>query len=473
MNPRTIHETELASIALKILNGIETIGGSVEEKRNSKRKTSIGSAYSLTRATEAMTLVFPTLVDGSLSVDTASMISKAVERKCVNLMQIALSAFSMNADVDNVVDFIRTFHTNIDTRKLNLDDYIDIANNVANKFQGIGESVDIDYRDIVNINQDCKNNLNFTFNDDINETSLNDFLFTRIGGSDIISENRDDVKDKQWGMKYGYTKARDKKRDEQREEDNQYKKQRDQISDRQNDKNFELKNRTSTNQYFQNQLISSDVKKSNELSPSLMVVNFMCKGPTNELVSQQSVIGVKSKLYVVESEAIVNKVITKVSDSNLLMKLVKVGTREISFFKDFLLAIDRSKIEVLSKSKKGSSTKLFKVLERRALKGKVRRVLGSSVNDCKPIFSLAISKQSADYLLDYNNIDVERPEVVIPLMERLNLMYFIIIDESNETARFLIDGDSEFETLAFSSLERETTDGGYKKVVNLISKVAR
>ncbi len=512
-NSRTIHETELASLVGTIFNGIGDVADTVDSLGRRRRTTDISKAYSLTRATEGLTLVFPTLVDGSLSIDTASMISKAIERKCVSLMQIALSAFSMNANVDNAVDFIRDFHTNINTRKLDLDGFIDLADEIASRT--ISESVD--YRDIAAVNYDCKNNINYTFNDDINETSLNDFIFNRIGGRDIVYEGKNDATHKrrqdaanyqlekqklnhtkrQDGADYKLNKERldhqienDKaKNDLEREKFNhskrqdaaeyklnkdkfEYDKQQGEINNRQREKDYDLKLRTANNQYFQNQILSSDVKKANELVPSMMVVNFMCKGANGELVSQQSVIGIKSKMYAIESEAIVNKIITKHVDSNMLMKLVKVGTREISFFKDFLLAIDDAKIEAMSKSKKGSSAKLFKVIERRALGGKVRKVLGRA-NDCKPIFSLAISKQSVDYLMDYNNIDVERPEVVIPLMEKLNLMYFIIVDESTETAKFLVDGDTEYETLAFSSLEKETTDGGYRKVVNLISKVAR
>src|SRR5699024_3329957 len=126
--------------------------------------------------------------------------------------------------------------------------------------------------------------------------------------------------------------------------------------------------------------------------------------------------------------------ISKHVDSNILLKLVKVGTREISFFKDFLLAIDEAKINALAKSKRGSSSKLFKVLERRALGGRVRRAMGSP-NTCKPIFSLVISREEADYMLNYNDVDVDNPKVVIPIMEKLNLIYFVIVDESNETAK--------------------------------------
>ena len=102
----------------------------------------------------------------------------------------------------------------------------------------------------------------------------------------------------------------------------------------------------------------------------------------------------------------------------------------------------------------------------------MRRALGSP-NTSKPIFSLVISREEADYMLNYNDVDVDNPKVVIPIMEKLNLIYFVIVDESNETAKFLLDGETQYETLSFSSLEKEVNDGGYKKVVNLMSKMSR
>jgi hypothetical protein len=57
-------------------------------------------------------------------------------------------------------------------------------------------------------------------------------------------------------------------------------------------------------------------------------------------------------------------------------------------------------------------------------------------------------------------------------MESYNLMCFVIVDEVNEYAKFLFDtGEDSFETLSFSSLERESSDSTYKKVVNLMTKM--
>ena len=47
-------------------------------------------------------------------------------------------------------------------------------------------------------------------------------------------------------------------------------------------------------------------------------------------------------------------------------------------------------------------------------------------------------------------------------------------DEALEVAKFMFDtGDGNWENYSFSSLEREDKDNTYKKVVNLMTKVAR
>lgn len=506
MNPHTIHETELKTIIGNILDISDTA-------HREAPVTDISKAYSISRATSALTMVFPTLVSASVSIDAASIVSKAIERKWVTMMQLALSAFNMSNSATNAIDFIRDFHTNINPVKMDLDSFIDLADDISAKYNlectNMGESEMV--KRISMIAEDCKVNIDFVFDDDINESSLSDFYFKKIGYRDVVMEQKramsksktkkgdiaapaiyDDQfkKDQEYrdykdNPRQRYDKeVRDEKSNSNKklkEKELDYRMQRDAKQDEKDAANAEYnakkdkilqanQDRVNANNYFQHQLVSTDVKKANELVPSMMIINVMVKDPNGDMQNLQTMIGLKSKLYMVEPNEVVNKLITKYSDSNTLLKLIKVGTREISFFKDFLLAIDDAKLEALSKSKRGSSSKLFKALERRALGGKVRRAMGAS-NTCKPISSLVISSEEANYLLNYNDMDVNDPKVVMPIMEKLNLIYFVIVDESAETAKFLLDGDTQFETLAFSSLEKEASDGSYKKVVNLLSKI--
>ena len=73
-----------------------------------------------------------------------------------------------------------------------------------------------------------------------------------------------------------------------------------------------------------------------------------------------------------------------------------------------------------------------------------------------------------------NNVDVTNPSIIRPIMEKLNLISFAIIDESAESVKFIFDsGDDVYETIPLSRLEREQKDGMSKKVINLMAKMNR
>ena len=46
------------------------------------------------------------------------------------------------------------------------------------------------------------------------------------------------------------------------------------------------------------------------------------------------------------------------------------------------------------------------------------------------------------------------------------------MNTTSEAINILTDGESEFETYSFTALEREAGDSTYKKVVNLLTKIA-
>ena len=72
------------------------------------------------------------------------------------------------------------------------------------------------------------------------------------------------------------------------------------------------------------------------------------------------------------------------------------------------------------------------------------------------------------------NINLENPKTAYAIMSSYNFMGIAICDESLETAKFIYDtGDDMYETISFTHLEREASDGAYKKVINLMTKMQR
>lgn len=499
MGYNTIHESVVTDILDTIKDGVRWVDGKLKPK-----SPKIRTAGSIARATSGLTLTFPVICTDTLDIETATMISKAIERKNISLLQMAFAAYNITNATD-AISHLSKFHTNLDFDKITVDKFIDAM-------EGVDESAPVTTypSEIAMINDDCKRNCNFVMEDSLNEHSLLEFSqVKRYGQSMIIQEalpNAPGQSDDQMHGGYRWTHGDDEYTDKW--EDQQFQRERDAATrdhdrdmeelkntnqtardnaarqhdlDRdQNKRDFDatqnnIKNKISATddkrQYLASQLLASDVKKANEMQPSLMIVNFYVNDRDRDLnIAQQIVAGVKSKLYPVASSDIINKVITKVVDADTMLKLVKVSTREISFVKDFLLGLDDAKLDALSKSRKGSGSAMFNALEKRAIKGKIRKTL--KLDNCaKAISTLVISVEEAEELKKYNNIDVMNPRIIAKFMEKMNLLYFVVVDTTSEAVNIFTDGDSEYESLSFSALERETGDGAYKKVVKLMTNI--
>lgn len=441
MNCNMIHETVIRDIADVIydVKNADEIKGFLNKK----------SFRSVAQASSNLTLVFPIITSRNMSMDNASMVAKAMERKAVSMLQMLFSAISISA-VDNGIEYISNFHTNLKIDdKMSIDGFID----ALDKFVVNNESVQIsDIELYEKAKQDLKN-LNYVLPESLNETSLNEFkVFPQsyFGETTIIREAEKKVAKitiKDNGPRY-------------------------QDSPKPMNDLDRLNAIKTKHDIVRNQLLDSDVKKANELVPTMMVVNFISTN-YDEPIENQLVVGVKAKIYPVDSVDLLNRIKIKNHDKNGMLKFIRATTREISFLKDFMFAIEKAKIDALSQSKRGSSSKLWKILERRAVKSKIRRSLGQT-NDASAISTLVLTQEEVEYLKKTENIDIENPGVIRPIMEAYNLMGVCIVDESMEVAKFIFDtGDDIYENLSFNHLERENNNGLDRKVINLMTKMAK
>ena len=220
--------------------------------------------------------------------------------------------------------------------------------------------------------------------------------------------------------------------------------------------------------------LDSEYKKANELQPTLMVVNFIQKGENGApSMTTTAVIGVKAKVYPVSSIDICNRITSKLEDKNVLNSFIRATTNEIGFFRDFLFAIDKAKIDAMSYGRSASSNKLWKVLERRSTKSKFRRALKMS-NDATAITTLVLTENDVEYMKKNKGIDIMNVSFARKLLDAYNFMCICVINEATEVASFLYDtGDDNYERLTFTNLEREASDNSYKKMVNLLTKMNR
>lgn len=219
-------------------------------------------------------------------------------------------------------------------------------------------------------------------------------------------------------------------------------------------------------------LIDTDVKKANELIPTLMNVTFRKVIEGAEVVSS-IVVGVKAKLIPLDSSDIIERIVAKNKDNNYFIKFFRATTREISFVKDFIFSIDKAKSDAISFSKKGKSNSIWKVLENRAKLSKAKRIVGKT-NSAMAISTLIITAEEAEMLKKMHGIDMYNPSTVSSIMRSYNLMAFGIADDSLETFRIMKDnGENIFETYAYSALEKELRDGVAAKALNVVAKSQR
>lgn len=422
-------------IVRDILDLVDTVRDTDVEDIFDASKRSKYSTTSIARKTSDLVCVFPVMVSSSLSIDTAIMNMKAIERKCATMLQLLFSADQVQNSSD-LSQILGQFQKNI---KLNDKMTVDDVVAVMDRLNESGLTMRVNPALVEAVKEDMKN-INFYFEKNVNPQSLNEFEISRNKTSrETIVE------------RYGSSRP-------SRTDGSAITKAGKDLID------------TTRNAY-----ISTDYKKANEMVPTLITVNFYAPaGDTNTPVAVGNVvIGVKARLIPVASNDIVNHIMAKVDDKNILLQFIRATTRETNFVKDFLLAIDRAKVDALAHSRKGSANPMWKVLERRAMGSRLKRLIGSN-NNYMAITSLIISQEDVDYIKKEYNVNVEDPSTVYPLFSNYNLLCFGISDESLEVAKFMFDtGEGNWENYSFTSLEREDKDNTYKKVVNLMTKVAR
>ena len=431
-NPKVVHETVLKDI-MDIWDGIKNL-----KDVDTFRSKNPMSSTSIAKASSNLNLVFPVICSRGISIENASMISKAIERNAVTMLQRLFASWQIaDKNVSSVEEYIRQFHHNISSKTASLDDLFELSDRVDNLKENTValQAIKSDLR-----------NLDYYLPSSINESSL---LRYAIKEGAAIENNVGDKKDENTSNKVGdAAKIRDK--------ENSY-----------------LKNSA---EYFSKQVADSDFKKANELMPTTMTVNFKVKtdNGNDAFDYQNGVIGVKAKLYPIGSEDIVKHIADKNTDRNWLTNFFRATTREISFMKDFVLALDKAKIDALSLStRKSTSDKMWKVLERRATVARIKKALRQN-NSAAAITTLCVSQEEVEYLRKNHNVDLEKIATVLGLFDSLNLMAICIVDESLEVAKFIYDEQEPmWETISFTHLERESSDNTYKRVVNLMTKVAR
>lgn len=215
-------------------------------------------------------------------------------------------------------------------------------------------------------------------------------------------------------------------------------------------------------------LIDNDVKKSNELVPTLLAFRVHFKNGEN-VVPLDFIVGIKTVVHPVSADEIIKNLSKGLKEKNTFFNFIRWTTGEIKFLKDFILNIDGIKEDVLDKSSKGSQW--WSALKRRKNVAKFKAALMMK-KQILPNATIVVSTEEVSYLKNEHGIDLFNPRVVKELMEYYFLLGFVILDPSTELAYFIFDGYSGYQTFSYEALERENTNTA-KEIKNIMTVLGK
>lgn len=415
------------------------------------------SIKSITRANKDLTMIFPVMASSTIEAASAQLVGRALERKFVTLTQMLLSAISITSSKD-AIDHLKNVHSNLDLNNFfDVDDYI-----YASQESAVNHIFDT--TEIKAVYEAYKQQrLTSKPINHLLETDYSDNLKQQLRAANLANDPEEVERFYRYRNSGTVNRLRSVEKD---------------LADS-NSKNKEL---TAANKELQSRLDSknsraradiphtrdADYKKANELQPSVLQIQFISTNDNNDPITVDAYIGVKTKLYAVDANDINNHIVSKRSYNFSLYNLIKATSGEIEFWRDFVFAIKKAKIDAVSNTNRGSSSKLWKVLERRAIASKLNRFM-SARNDATAITTLMMSAYDVEMLRKMEDIDISDSRVARKLMDDYNLVGIVIVDDSTESAKFIFDtGDDEYETYTFKTLKRDDKMD-YKQMIQLLA----
>lgn len=200
------------------------------------------------------------------------------------------------------------------------------------------------------------------------------------------------------------------------------------------------------------QMSKNDVKRINDMEPYVIELRLLAaKGDSSFAQWVNYNIGVKTILHLGSKQQIQNAIVDVLRNRNPIFNFVRWTTGEISLMKDIILHIDDINFDVASKSDKtGKFISSLKKMRKKYLK-----VGTFGVNRIAPFATIVISTQTYLDIKDRYGYDLKNMAFASKLMDQLFLMCFVILDATTETMDILIDGQSDYQSYALDTLERE------------------
>lgn len=433
------------------------------------------SIKSITRANKDLTMTFPVMVSNTVDPASAQLVSRALERKFVTLTQMLLSAISITSSKD-AIDHLKNVHSNLDLSSLfDVDDYLAISQEATANHIFDAAEVKAVYEAF---RQERLHAKPLSHLHEFLSKSVTDAIAKQPQvAANIANRKFNDLSDEDKARVMNYygsdTVTRNKALEKQNKSLTQQLKDIERANSKLSNSNSSLQSRlddirNNSRAGLTKLAKDQDYKKANELQPTLLQIQFISTNDNNDPITVDAYVGIKTKIYCVDSADIANHIVSKRSYNFSLYNLIKATSGEIEFWRDFVFAIKKAKIDAVSNTHRGSSSKLWKVLERRALASKINRFM-SARNDATAITTLMVSAYDVEMLRKMEDIDISDSRVARKLMDDYNLVGIVIVDDSTESAKIIFDtGDDEYEPYTFKTLKRDDKMD-YKQMIQLLA----
>ena len=429
MNRTAVNE----AFGISFLDLLKLAKHSYEEGKESIEDIKNTSSYSYNSAAEAaskLVAVFPMLVSRSVTSDTTSKLSKYIEARGCIIIQLALTANNI-ANSKNGIEYLRRFHQNLDIGGNSISSIIQAMDDyIAQNESYINVEA---FREYFNTLTEAMLNLPALYQFDkavkiplIEEQKIQKILAEADSLSNKIS----------YDYIIGGSIVEDSK--------------------------GQIDTKPVAN------LVSQDLKKINGAAPTILNVKFY--NDENAKNGTNFIIGIKSKVFGVNSDEIIRRIYNDNSDGKFFFNFMRAFTGEIGFFKDLVLGLSTIEDDVNSIRKKGAKGDVWRMLQNRAQIAK-NAVRNRETNIAAAITTVVITQADADYLYKQYNIDINDPKIAARFMKSYNLLGFIICDDTIESLKVMFDdGDKSFEEISYSMLEKSSSDSALKKAITLMLK---
>lgn len=215
-------------------------------------------------------------------------------------------------------------------------------------------------------------------------------------------------------------------------------------------------------------LKDNDVKKANELAPTLMHLKTYFRDQDNGLHAVDYMIGVKTVVHKISSQSMMDNTIKAVKKGRSFFSIMKLTTGETSFFKDFVFAVSSIKEDIRTKFK---DNPWWNSLMRKRKFSKILAAINFS-QQLVPNTTIVLTMDEVVKIKAEHGIDVQNYKTAKAIMDQLFLMGLVIVDSSTEVSYFLFDGRNGFEEYSFNSLEKENSNSA-KEIKNIMQVLGR